>query len=141
MSYYNSDMSYIPSDLYVDLHNILEHTNNKDIDILKSTLEKQSVILNFKYYLKNIFTGNNPTSQDLIDKKVGVYIYDSEILDLNGFSWIGFHPGLIYQIYPFEEAKFINSTRNAHLFINEKLAENPDFEYVRKAMKERFFNR
>ena len=122
-----------------NISNLLENSDITSVDELNALIDNEKSIKNFKHFLKNIETGGEPTDQDLLDKHVGLLLFDDDVPP--EFIWFGFHPGLIHKRYPYDDKHFFNSTRNAHLFINEKLAENPDFEYVRKAMKERFFNR
>ena len=128
---------------------MLENSEVKDISTLESILSQESSIKNFKYFIRNIYTNpldpslgtKNATDQDLLDKKVGVFFLGGDYDSGGDFIWIGCYPGLIYQHWPYVDQKFLTSSRNAHLFINQKLIENPDFEYVRKAMKDRFFDR
>jgi hypothetical protein len=121
------------------LNNIVENFGSLNLEDIKSILVTQSATRKFSYFIKNIITGADPIQQDLVDKKVGILLFGGDYNVRGEFVWLGFYPGLMYKHYPYNQQAFFNSTRNCHTFINQKLSENPNFEYVRKALKVRFF--
>lgn len=135
--YGTTSFPYVQKNTFLDT--VVENFGSLNLEDIKSILVTQSSERKFGYFIKNVITGADPTQQDLVDRKVGILLFGGDYNVRGEFVWLGFYPGLMYKHYPYNQQAFFNSTRNCNTFINQKLLENPDFEYVRKALKVRFF--